>query len=144
MKNNKHLVVKRSTLPRSGKGLFTKAFIPKHAKVAEYKGKITTWKDVDHDDGMNPYIYYVNRNHVIDAKNSKSSLAHFANDANGMSKVKQVRNNSAYTVENKRVFIKAIKDIQPGEEILVGYGKEYWQVIRKNWAENKKKTASKK
>ena len=144
MKKDSALIVKRSTLPGSGKGLFTKKLIPKNSKVAEYKGKITTWEKVDHDDGMNPYIYYVNRNHVIDAKHNKSSLAHFANDANGLTKVKKIRNNSAYIVENKKVFIKAITDIPPGAEILVGYGKEYWDVIKKNFKAKREKTVAKK
>lgn len=138
------LIVKRSTLPGSGKGLFTKSPIPKNTKVAEYKGKITTWEEVDHDDGMNPYIYYVNKNLVIDAKNNKSSLAHYANDANGSSKVKKRGNNSTYTVENKRVFIKALTDIPAGAEILVSYGKEYWEVIKKNREVKRKKSSTKK
>ncbi|MEO6254787.1 MAG: SET domain-containing protein [Ferruginibacter sp.] len=144
MKNEKHLIVKRSTLPGSGKGLFTKCLIPKDSMVTEYKGKITTWENADHDNGENPYIYYVNKNHVIDAKNNNASLAHYANDADGLKKVKQVGNNSAYTVENKRVFIKAITDIPAGSEILVGYGKEYWDVIKKNKEPKRKRSSLKK
>ncbi|MEO7306529.1 MAG: SET domain-containing protein [Ferruginibacter sp.] len=139
-----NLIVKRSTLPGSGKGLFTKCLIPKNTKVAEYKGKITTWENADHDDGDNPYIYYVNKDHVIDAKNNKTSLAHYANDADGLKKVRKLDNNSTYAVENKRVFIKALTDIPAGSEILVGYGKEYWKVIKKNKESKTKKSALKK
>ena len=144
MKIKKKLIVKRSTLPGSGKGLFTNDLIPKNSKVAEYKGKITTWEEADHDNGENPYLYYVNKNHVIDAKHNKSSLAHFANDADGLKKVKKVVNNSTYTVENKREFIKALEDIPPGSEILVGYGKEYWDVIKKNDKAKRKRSVAKK
>ena len=56
----KHLVVKKSTLPGAGKGLFTKKLIPRGTRIAEYKGKITTWKEVDHRDGLNAYIFYIN------------------------------------------------------------------------------------
>ncbi len=140
----KHLIVKRSTLPGSGKGLFTKTLIRKNTKVAEYKGKTTTWEKVDHDEGKNPYIFYVNKNHVIDAKNNKASLAHYANDARGLRKIQKTINNSEYTIENKRVFIKALTNIPAGAEILVGYGKEYWKVIKQNNQAKRKKSPPKK
>lgn len=130
---DEHLQVKTSTLPGCGNGLFTKIFIPKGTIVTEYKGKITTWKDADHDDGNNLYIYYVSRNHVIDASNKKDDFAHFANDARGFKKVKGLNNNAHYIIDSKkRVFVEAIKDIGAGEEIFVAYGKEYWDVIKKN------------
>ncbi len=74
------LVVKPSTIPGSGKGLFTKKFIPKGTFIIEYKGKITTWKEVKND-SSNLYIYTVNPKHVIDARNYKKALARYANDA---------------------------------------------------------------
>jgi uncharacterized protein len=127
----KQLVVKRSLIPNAGKGLFTKTFIPKGQVITEYKGKISTWEDADHDDGKNLYIYYVSKNHVIDAMKYKSSLARYANDANGFKKTRGNANNSTYIIENDRVFIKAIKNIEPGAEILVSYGKKYWDTLLK-------------
>lgn len=126
------LVVKRSGIPGSGKGLFTKKFIPKGTRIVEYKGKISTWGEVDHKKGSNGYIYYVKRNHVIDAGNSTKALARYANDARGLQRVKGITNNSVYTEDGLHVFIEAKKDIPAGAEILVDYGKEYWDVIRHN------------
>lgn len=126
------LKVKTSTLPRCGKGLFTKVFIPKGSLITEYKGKITTWKEVDHDDGNNLYIFSVSKNHVIDANGNTSDFAHFANDASGLTRIAGVKNNSQYVVKKKRVFIEATRNIEAKEEIFVGYGKEYWDVIKKN------------
>jgi SET domain-containing protein len=126
---SKYLTVKRSTLPKAGKGLFTTIFIPKGTLITEYKGKITTWKDADHDEGRNLYIFYVNKNHVIDARTNKT-LARYANDARGLNRIKGQHNNSAYSSEGNRIFIKATRDIAPGDEILVGYGKDYWKVIK--------------
>jgi SET domain-containing protein len=130
----KQLVVKNSTIPNSGKGLFTKKFIPKGTRIVEYKGKRTTWKDVDIDEGRNGYIYYINRNHVIDAMPFPKYLGRYANDAQGMSKVKGITNNSRYIadMDTMRVYIEAVKDIPAGGEILVQYGKEYWDVIKHN------------
>ncbi|MEO6000508.1 MAG: SET domain-containing protein [Chitinophagaceae bacterium] len=126
------LVVKRSTIPAAGKGLYTRKFIAKGTRIVEYTGKITTWKDVNHDDGSNVYIYYLKRYHVIDARHHTKVLARYANDANGLVKIKGIRNNSIYVTDGLRVFIHAAKDIPAGSEILVDYGREYWQVIRHN------------
>ena len=128
---SKNLIVKKSTLPGAGKGLFTKICIPKGEKIVEYKGKITNWNDADHQDGENLYIFYINRNHVINASQNKTMLARYANDARGISRAHGVNNNCVYFNENNRIFIKATRDIYPGAEILVGYGKAYWDVIKK-------------
>jgi uncharacterized protein len=128
----KQLIVKRSSIPGSGKGLFTKKFIPKGTRIVEYKGKITTWKEVEHNNGSNGYIYYVSRNHVIDARTYVKALARYANDARGLQKIKGISNNSAYVHDQLRVYIEAIKDIPANSEILVAYGKEYWDAIKHN------------
>jgi hypothetical protein len=95
---------------------------------------MTTWKDVDIDEGRNGYIYYINRNHVIDARPYVKTLGRYANDAQGLSKVKGLTNNSRYMADMNtlRVYIEAVKDIPAGGEILVQYGKEYWDVIKQN------------
>jgi len=128
----KQLVIKRSTLPGAGKGLFTKKFIPKGSVIVEYKGKITSWKEVQHNNGENGYIYYVKRYHVIDAGSRPNELARYANDAKGLAQVRGLSNNAEYTEDGLRVFIAAKKDIPAGSEILVSYGKEYWAAIRHN------------
>jgi hypothetical protein len=144
----KQLVVKQSRIPNSGQGLFTKKFIPKGTRIVEYKGRITPWKDVKDEDGKNGYIFYVNRNHVIDAKPYKSALARYANDARGISKVKGVVNNCDYVTDGLKAYIESKKDIPAGSEILVDYGKDYWKVIRENvklWKQEvKEKTTGKK
>jgi SET domain-containing protein len=128
----KKVEVRESGLPGAGKGLFAKALIPSGTRIVEYKGKITTWKEVDDNDGNNGYIYYVKRDHVIDAAGHPKALARYANDARGLQRVKGISNNAEYVEDGLRVYIESRKDIQPGQEILVEYGKEYWDVIRHN------------
>jgi SET domain-containing protein len=126
----KQLLVKTSALPDSGMGLFTNKAIPKGTLIVEYKGKKTTWKEVEGEE--NGYIYFVSNKYVIDARPWKSALARYANDASGLSRTKGVSNNAEYVEENDKVYIKAKKDIPAGEEIFVGYGKDYWNTIREN------------
>ena len=128
----KQLVVKRSTLKGAGKGLFTTTNIAKGKKIVEYKGKIVKWKEVDSKDGLNGYIYYVNRNHVIDAFSAKEALARYANDAKGIVLTDGLNNNCTYRIEGVRVYIYAMKNIPAGSELFVGYGKEYWDIIKEN------------
>ncbi len=128
----KHLVVKKSTIPGAGKGLFTKTSISKGTLIVEYKGKVSTWKNVDHKGGLNAYIYYVNRNHVIDSSENKN-LARYANDAKGSQTSQRLTNNCKFVKDDKlRVYIESMKNIEANSEILVGYGKEYWDTINEN------------
>lgn len=142
----KQLFVKKSTIPNSGKGLFTKRFIPKGTRIVEYKGIISKWKDVKDEDGKNGYIFFVNRNHVINALPTKWALARYANDARGLSKIKGLTNNCDYVSEGTKAYIESKKDIPAGSEIFVDYGKDYWKVIRENmklWAREKKEAEKK-
>lgn len=127
----KFLIVKKSRLPNAGKGLFTKKAISKGTRIVEYKGKKRKWKDVKHLDGHNGYLMYITRNAVIDALPSVDTLGRYANDARGLSKVKDLRNNCEYVSEGHRCYIEAKRAIEPGEELLVSYGKEFWQLQRK-------------
>lgn len=150
----KQLYVRKSTLPNSGKGLFTRKFIPKGTRIVEYKGKISAWKDVKDEDGKNGYIFYVNRNHVINALPTKKALARYANDARGLSRIVGITNNCDYITDGLHAYIESKKDIPAGAEIFVDYTPDYWKVIRENmklWAqeareeaEAKKSKASKK
>lgn len=127
------LYVKKSTIPNAGKGLFTKKAIPKGARITEYTGEVTAWSVVKNDD-HNPYIFYITRNHVINAQKDLKVLARYANDARGLTRMKGINNNAEFVIDKskKKAFIEAKKSIVAGEEILVGYGKEYWDVVKHN------------
>lgn len=136
----KQLVIKRSKIPGAGKGLFTKEFIAEGTRIVQYKGKATTWKAVQQAEDFNGYVYYIKRDLVIDAKNYKTAFGRYANDAKGISKLKTVTNNCSYVINGTKVFIEAVKDINAGEEILVSYGKGYWDVIKHNMKLAKRKS----
>ena len=137
----KQLLIKRSKIPGAGKGLFTKQFIAKGTRIIEYKGRITTWKEVLQGNDFNAYVYYVKRDYVIDAMLHKKALARYANDARGLSKIKGLTNNTKYVEDDKKVFMEAVKDIPACSEILVSYGKDYWNVVNKNERVNQEEKA---
>jgi SET domain-containing protein len=125
------LYVDNSTIPYTGKGLFTSRDISKDELIVEYFGEITTWDEVRHDIS-NAYLYFVTEDYVINAKNTPNSIARYANDARGLTRLKGLNNNSKFVNVGGKIFIKATKNIPGGSEILVDYGKEYWETVRKN------------
>jgi len=127
----KQLIVKKSQLPNAGKGLFTKKMIPKGTRIVEYKGKVSKWKELKNA-WENGYIYSINNNHVINAMPTKNALARYANDAQGIVRVKGITNNCVYINDGLKAYIESVKDIPAGGEILVQYGKDYWDVQRAN------------
>lgn len=140
----KQLRVKTSQLANAGKGLFTTKPIPKGTRIVEYKGRRSKWKDVKDEDGKNGYIFYINRNHVINALPTKTALARYANDARGLTRVKGMVNNADYVVDGLKAYIESKRDIAAGAEIFVDYGKDYWKVIRDNmklWKAEEKEAA---
>jgi SET domain-containing protein len=126
----KHLIIKRSGLPKAGKGLFTKIDILKGTRIVEYKGRIHPWREVKDQDGINGYLMYINRNVVINALPAVKTLGRYANDAQGFVRIEGIRNNSEYVSEGKRCFIEATRNIKAGEEIFVNYGREYWALMK--------------
>ncbi|MBS1558027.1 MAG: SET domain-containing protein [Bacteroidetes bacterium] len=140
----KFLVVKKSSLPGAGKGLFARVDIKKGARIVEYKGEIVTWSQVEKmADDRNGYVFYFNNRYCIDAWKTKKSVAHFANDALGIVRVPGIKNNAEYVTQKKRCYIEAMRDIPKGSEILVGYGGDYWRAIRYNVRLEQKNNATK-
>ena len=128
------LTIKTSTLPKAGKGLFTTTPIKKGIRVIEYLGEIIDWKEYERrvekdEDG---YLFFVNKKVCIDAWNTPEHKARYANDAEGLSKVKGLKNNCEYETEGNQCYIISTKDIAAGEEIFVSYTKEYWDCVRYN------------
>jgi len=130
----KKLFIKTSGIPAAGKGLFTKQFIGRGTRIIEYEGEITTWDrilQIEQDTKIiNRYLYFLNRDHVIDAADHPGALGRYANDANGLGRAKGQVNNAKYVEDNGRVFMEATKDIPAGAEIFISYGKEYWDILK--------------
>jgi uncharacterized protein len=128
------LLVKKSSLPKAGKGLFTDKPIKKAAKIIEYKGEIIDWKEYEKRvlEDKDGYLFYINKKRCIDAFATPQHKARYANDAQGLSRIKGLKNNASYEIVGDKCFIMAERNIEAGEEIFVSYTKEYWDCIRYN------------
>ncbi|MDP1726135.1 MAG: SET domain-containing protein [Bacteroidota bacterium] len=143
-----NLVIKKSKIPGAGKGLFTTTLIKRGEPVIEYTGDNITWAECkrrnEHHDGVSAYFFYISARKCVDAQNCPESKARYANDAAGFIRLPGFKNNSRFEIRNGRPFIVASKNIKPGEEVYVAYGKEYWDAMRENGfgPDGKKKKAS--
>ena len=129
--NRKDLVVRTSTIPGAGKGLFTRVFIPKDTIIVEYEGDIVTWKEIKAEFD-NDYIYYVDSEHVINARHRKDAIARYINDASGFKKIKGLSNNCMYKKIGSKVYVQSVRDIEPRSELFVSYGRGYWETGKRN------------
>ena len=122
-----NLVVKKSTIPGAGKGLFagTEGF-GKDKIIGEYSRydiKKSAQDMGKHFDAMYMYgpVGKGKDKHFFDAKNKLDILTRYAND------MKSERKNNATFEEYKgRVFMVSTKKIEPGAEIFCSYGAAYW------------------
>ncbi len=129
----KFLYLKKSKLPKAGKGLFTHVDIPKGTRICEYKGRLQPWKDVREEDenGTNHYIFRLSPRLAVNAINYKKTFGRYANDAMGFSRVNGLRNNADYETKGNRVYIDARRAIKKNEEIFVEYGGNFWALLRR-------------
>ena len=106
---------------RTGLGLFATRLIKKNRRIAEYKGKLLTTKEAEKAEVRgNRYLYEINSRWTIDGS-PRSNIARYANHSCNP-------NADSYNVK-KRVFIRAIRNIKPGEEIVYDYGIDYLKSV---------------
>jgi hypothetical protein len=120
------LEVKDSTIPNAGKGLFAVKTFRKHDKITEYTGIVLTKSQIDAlygklDQDLSPYAVQISDDLYMDSSCARS-IAAFANDSKSHNNAKLSTNR----LTNK-VFLRAIKNINPHDEIFTSYGENYFQ-----------------
>ena len=101
----------------TGLGLFATKPIRKHSRIAEYRGPLLATKEATKaESGGNRYLYEINKRWTIDGA-ARSNIARYANHSCNP-------NADTYNVK-LRVFIRALRNIKPGEEIVYDYGVDY-------------------
>lgn len=119
--SNKPYRVGRS---RTGLGLFATKPIKKGAKIVRYFGPLLDSKKKKDDAIENKYLFELNNRWTIDGSVRKN-IARYINHAckpNAESDVKP---------RKRKVVIRAIKNIEPGEEINYDYGTDYFKAYLK-------------
>ncbi len=109
---------------RTGLGLFATKPIKKGAKIVRYFGPLLDSKKKKDDAIENKYLFELNNRWTIDGSIRKN-VARYINHAckpNAESDVKP---------RKRKVVIRAIKNIEPGEEINYDYGTDYFKAYLK-------------
>ena len=101
----------------TGLGLFATRPIRKRARIVEYKGRLIGTKEANRLEARgNRYLYEINSRWTIDGT-PRSNIARYANHSCNP-------NAESYNVK-LRVFLRALRNIKPGEEIVYDYGTDY-------------------
>src|SRR5947209_18234258 len=105
---------------RTGLGLFATKPIKKGTKIVRYFGPLLDSRNKKHDAIENKYLFELNGRWTIDGSVRKN-IARYINHA--------CRPNAESDVQprKRRVDIRAIKNIAPGEEINYDYGTDYFK-----------------
>jgi hypothetical protein len=109
---------------RTGLGLFATKPIRKGTRIIRYFGPLLDSKKEKDDAIENKYLFELSDRWTIDGSVRKN-IARYINHAckpNAESDVKP---------RKRRVYIRAIKDIEPGEEINYDYGTDYFKAYLK-------------
>lgn len=109
---------------RTGLGLFATKPIKKGTKIVRYFGPLLDSRNKKHDDIENKYLFELNGRWTIDGSVRKN-VARYINHA--------CRPNaeSDVSARKRKVVIRAIKNIAPGEEISYDYGTDYFKAYLK-------------
>ena len=117
-RKGRRIQVRRSGV--HGKGVYALQPIPAGETIIEYVGEIITWPEAlrrhPHDPKDPNHTFYFSLDdgsHVIDAKVG-GNASRWINHA--------CEPNCEADEEEGRVFIKALRDLQPGEELFYDYG----------------------
>lgn len=108
------LAVRRSL---SGRGLFTHDRIPKGSCIIEYVGRPATEKQIRENRGK--YLFWTSSRSMIDG-NIAANTARFINHS--------CAPNCEIAIRKRRVFVFALRNIAPGEELSYDYGEEYFDL----------------
>ncbi|MGZ3408873.1 MAG: SET domain-containing protein [Xanthobacteraceae bacterium] len=109
---------------KTGLGLFATDLIRKGTLIVEYKGRRLRNEVADAmADRGSKYLYEINNRWTIDGS-SRRNVARYANHS--------CRPNAESDVtRQKKVIIRATRNIQPGNEITYDYGSDYFDLIIK-------------
>lgn len=109
-----------------GNGVFAVAELKKGERVIEYKGKRRTHEEVDADDtgdveSGHTFLFTLNEVYVIDA-NHGGNDARWINHSCEPNCEAVIQETGSDDPADEKVFIEAIRNIKPGEELTYNYG----------------------
>jgi hypothetical protein len=121
--------IAESGIPGAGKGLYTKREFKRGAFIMDVTGPRLTVAEVEANYADSDYLLELNdgSGDCIEV----TGYARYANDAEGLTIIPGVRNNSEFcSDDDERMFMRATRKIKAGNEIFTSYGENYWSEAR--------------
>jgi hypothetical protein len=117
------LLVKKSSIPNAGDGLYALKEFKQGEFIADYKGEVLTKAQRNERYGhtqqdLAPYAFQASQNKIIDSACHRY-IGAYANS-------KPNHNNATFSVHQGKVKIKATKKIKVGDEVFLSYGASYF------------------
>ena len=132
-KGGRRIQVRKSGV--HGKGVFALRPIKKGETIIEYVGEIITWPEAlrrhphDPSDPNHTFYFHIDEGRVIDAKVG-GNASRWINHA--------CAPNCEADEDGERVFIKALRNLKPGEELFYDYGlvieERYTPALKRQYA----------
>ncbi len=135
----KKIVARLSSI--HGNGVFADEPIRKGERIVRYKGTLRSHKEVDRlygdqDENGHTFLFTLNDEYVIDA-NEGGNVARWINHSCDPNCESVIEENDKGKSHKDKVFIEAIRDIKPGEELTYNYGivleERYTPKLKKLW-----------
>lgn len=102
-----------------GKGVFALTAFAAGRRVMEYTGEVITWEEAqrrhphDPDNPDHTFYFHIDDEHVIDGKERGNAAKWINHACDGNCEAEEV---------DGRIFVRARRDIAPGEELSYDYG----------------------
>ena len=115
------LGARRTQVRRSGvhgRGVFAMRAVAAGESILEYTGEVISWEEAlrrhphDPDHPTHTFYFHIDDSHVIDGKHGGNSARWINHSCDP---------NCDCEIVGKRVFIRALRDLRPGEELFFDY-----------------------
>lgn len=118
-----HIKIKKSTIPKAGKGVFAQESFKKGEIIGKYTGERISKKTFDEfTNARRAYVLEIiksNRRYLVDAFDpEKSGWPRYINHH-----PKRTKPNVEFMEDGR---IQVIRYIKPGDELFIDYGDDYW------------------
>ena len=142
--NNTELLldVRTSTIPNSGRGLFSREKIIKAGQlIGYYDGEI-----IDDENLVSDYSFQLDETWFVDGLHFPRCYIAMVNDPHGTDfeencifelEIYDQTTNKKLRPNKRRIYLLALRDIHKGEELFASYGEDYWTCeSRKNYCKH--------
>lgn len=124
--NADNVLIKKSTIPNAGLGVFALKRFKKNELLAEYTGKMLSVQEYESQPIPSPYIWMLMDTADIPIGYIDALDRKYANWTRFVNCPRNLKEENVIAIQKMyKLFYYAKRDIKPNEELLVWYGPDY-------------------